>query len=55
MTALDREDIGVVLDEVGLPEYMTARQIGRMMAGIFHPLAAGGVPPAIAAAGAAGG
>lgn len=35
MTALDREDIGVVLDEVGLPEYMTARQIGCMMAGIF--------------------
>ena len=35
MTALDREDLGVVLDEVGLPEYMTARQIGRMMAGIF--------------------
>ena len=35
MTALDREDIGVVLDEVGLPEYLTAAQIGRMMAGIF--------------------
>ena len=35
MTALDREDIGVVLDEVGLPEYMNAQQIGRMMAGIF--------------------
>ena len=28
MTALDR-------DEVGLPEYMNAQQIGRMMAGIF--------------------
>lgn len=25
MTALDREDIGVVLDEVGLPEYMNAQ------------------------------
>lgn len=35
LTALDREDIGVVLDEVGLPEYMNAQQIGRMMAGIF--------------------
>ena len=36
MTALDREDIGVVLDEVGLPEYMNAAQIGRMLAGIFR-------------------
>ena len=35
LTALEREDIGVVLDEVGLPEYMNAAQIGRMMAGIF--------------------
>lgn len=35
LTARDREDIGVVLDEVGLPEYMNAAQIGRMMAGIF--------------------
>ena len=35
LTARDREDIGVVLDEVGLPEYMNAQQIGRMMAGIF--------------------
>lgn len=35
LTALEREDIGVVLDEVGLPEYMTAAQIGCMMAGIF--------------------
>lgn len=35
ITALDREDLGVVLDEVGLPEYMNAQQIGRMMAGIF--------------------
>ena len=35
LTALEREDIGVVLDEVGLPEYMNAQQIGRMMAGIF--------------------
>lgn len=35
LTALEREDIGVVLDEVGLPEYMNAQQIGRIMAGIF--------------------
>ena len=35
LTARDREDIGVVLDEVGLPEYLTAAQIGCMMAGIF--------------------
>ena len=34
-TALEREAIGVVLDEVGLPEYLTAAQIGCMMAGIF--------------------
>ena len=36
LTARDREDIGVVLDEVGLPEYMNAAQIGRMLAGIFR-------------------
>lgn len=35
LTALEREDIGVMLDEVGLPEYMNAQQIGCMMAGIF--------------------
>lgn len=35
LTALEWEDIGVVLDEVGLPEYLNAAQIGRMMAGIF--------------------
>ena len=35
LTALEREDISVVLDEVGLPEYLTAAQIGCMMAGIF--------------------
>ena len=35
LTPLEREDIGVVLDEVGLPEYLTAAQIGCMMAGIF--------------------
>ena len=36
LTALEREDLGVVLDEVGLPEYMNAAQIGRMLAGIFR-------------------
>lgn len=36
LTALEREDIGVVLDEVGLPEYLTAAQIGCMMAA-FSP------------------
>lgn len=35
LTAPEREDIGVVLDEVGLPEYLNAAQTGRMMAGIF--------------------
>ena len=35
LTPLEREDIGAVLDEVGLPEYLTAAQTGRMMAGIF--------------------
>lgn len=35
LTAPEREDIGVVLDEVGLPEYLNAVQTGRMMAGIF--------------------
>lgn len=35
LTARDREELGVVMDEVGLPEYMTAEQIGRMMAGVF--------------------
>lgn len=35
LTTLEREAIGVVLDEVGLPEYLTAAQIGCMMAGIF--------------------
>lgn len=30
-----RRDIGVVLDEPGLPGFMNARQIGKMMAGIY--------------------
>ena len=41
LTARDREDIGVVLDEVGLPEYMNAAQIGRMMAGLLTRWQAG--------------
>ena len=28
-TRLNREDIGVVLDEVGIPECLTASQVGR--------------------------
>ncbi len=34
-TRLDKEDIGVVPDEVGLPRCLDARQIGRIMAGIY--------------------
>ena len=44
LTPLEREDIGAVLDEVGLPDGWH-----------FHPLAAGGVQRLSAAAGAAGG
>lgn len=36
LTPEQREDIGVVPDQVGLPEYMNAGQIGRMMAGIYR-------------------
>ena len=31
----DKEEIGVVLDEPGYPECLTARQLGRVLAGIF--------------------
>ena len=31
-----REDIGVVLDESGFPECLTAEQVGRIMAGIYR-------------------
>ena len=34
-TRLNREDIGVVLDEVGIPECLTALQVGRIMENIF--------------------
>ena len=33
--ALTRQDLGVVLDEVGIPECMTPRQVGRVMADVF--------------------
>ena len=31
-----KQDIGVVLDEVGLPQALNPVQIGRVMAGVFH-------------------
>ena len=33
---INREDVGVVLDEVGIPECLTAKQVGKVMAGIFR-------------------
>ena len=33
--ALVKQDIGVVLDEVGLNECLTAKQVGKIMAGIY--------------------
>ena len=36
MTALDREDIGVVLDEGCFPETLTAPQVGRVMAATYR-------------------
>ena len=35
-TRLNREDIGVVLDEVGIPECLTASQVGRVMKNTFR-------------------
>ena len=32
---LTKEDIGVVLDEVGIPECMTPKQVGKVMANVF--------------------
>ena len=32
---LTKQDIGVVLDEVGIPECMTAKQVGKVMANVF--------------------
>ena len=34
-TLLSREDIGVVLDEVGIPECLTASQVGKVMKNLF--------------------
>ena len=34
-TRLNREDIGVVLDEVGMPECLTASQVGKVMKNLF--------------------
>ena len=34
-TRLNREDIGVVLDEVGIPECLTATQLGNVMKNLF--------------------
>ena len=34
-TRLNREDIGVVLDEVGIPECLTASQVGKVMKNLF--------------------
>lgn len=35
-TKLNREDIGVVLDEVGIPEVLTAAQVGKVMKHTFR-------------------
>ena len=34
--AADREAVGVVLDEVGVSECLTARQLGKVMAGVYR-------------------
>ena len=33
---INREDVGVVLDEVGIPEALNAKQVGKVMSGIFR-------------------
>lgn len=33
---INKEDVGVALDEVGIPECLTARQVGKVMAGIYR-------------------
>ena len=35
-TRLTKEDVGVVLDEIGLPECLNVRQVGKVMAGTFR-------------------
>ncbi len=34
-STLDKKDIGVVLDDIGLPGCLNTRQVGRVMAGVF--------------------
>ena len=33
---IDREDVGVVLDDVGIPECMNAKQVGKVMAKLYR-------------------
>ena len=33
---INKEDVGVVLDEVGIPECLNVKQVGKVMAGIFR-------------------
>ena len=33
---INKEDVGVVLDEVGIPESLTAKQVGKVMANIYR-------------------
>ena len=33
---INKEDVGVVLDEVGIPECLTAKQVGKVMGNIFR-------------------
>ena len=35
-TRLTKEEVGVVLDEIGLPECLNVRQVGKVMAGTFR-------------------
>ena len=34
--AADRDEVGVVLDEVGVSECLTARQVGKIMSGVYR-------------------
>ena len=34
--SLSKEDVGVVMDEIGMPECLTAKQIGKVMKHTFH-------------------
>lgn len=33
---LTKEDVGVVLDEVGIPDCLNTRQVGKIMAGLYR-------------------